>query len=238
MEKHAGATLIIILIILVVVTLLGTIAVRSGILGLKIATNSQIRELLLENSNAALFNIEDPAQVTRQLAEDGIFAYFRSAENARDELVFCYRASENVFFSRGKASAILVNNNTVTITKQGVDGFCQAHQFASGRSAILSQVYVSKNTTSSQPFATVPRGSSLGEGQQTSMLNPIHVTVISVLPSFSAATKAQIETCFRKPSLKQGAIQTVAKCFNDLDMPYNMQHADYIVGGEPKLIDR
>ena len=55
MKQQQGATLITVLIILVLVTVLGTIAVKTGILGLKIATNSQVNALLLENSDAALF---------------------------------------------------------------------------------------------------------------------------------------------------------------------------------------
>ncbi|EPO8204799.1 pilus assembly PilX family protein, partial [Acinetobacter baumannii] len=38
-RKQHGATLIVVLIILIMVTLLGTLAIKSGILGLKIATN-------------------------------------------------------------------------------------------------------------------------------------------------------------------------------------------------------
>ena len=40
MQYQQGATLIVVMIILLVITVLGTIAVKSGILGLKIATNS------------------------------------------------------------------------------------------------------------------------------------------------------------------------------------------------------
>jgi len=67
MKQQQGVTLIVVLIILVIVTLLGTIAVKTGILGLKIATNSQVSALLMENSDAALFNIENPSEVERQL---------------------------------------------------------------------------------------------------------------------------------------------------------------------------
>ena len=46
MKQQKGATLITVLVILVIVTLLGTIAVKMGIVGLKIATNSQVNALL------------------------------------------------------------------------------------------------------------------------------------------------------------------------------------------------
>ncbi|MFD1438133.1 pilus assembly protein PilX [Acinetobacter sp. ANC 4282] len=227
MKQQQGATLITVLIILVLVTLLGTIAVKSGILGLKIATNSQVNALLMGNSDSALFNVENPEQVARQLALDGMFAYFNSSANANDELVFCYRASENSFFKLSKASAITADGST---TKMGVDGFCKANQFAMGRSAVLSQVYLTKNVTTSTPFGGAPKGTSLGQSNVPVTTNNIGATVISVLPSFAGATSTQIESCFKQRASAVGA------CFEGLNIPYNMQHSDYTVGGQPKLV--
>ncbi|AWD69777.1 pilus assembly PilX family protein [Acinetobacter schindleri] len=227
MKQQKGATLITVLVILIVITLLGTIAVKMGIVGLKIATNSQVNALLLENSDSALFNIENPDEVERQLALDGMFAYFNSAANANDELVFCYRASENSFFKLSKASAITEDGST---TKIGVDGFCKANQFAMGRSAVLSQVYLTKSSTASAPFSSVPKGTSLGQSNVPATTNNIGATVISVLPSFAGATTTQIENCFKQRASAVGA------CFDGLGIPYNMQHSDYTVGGQPKLV--
>lgn len=227
MKQQKGATLITVLVILIVITLLGTIAVKMGIVGLKIATNSQVNALLLENSDSALFNIENPAEVERQLALDGMFAYFNSSANANDELVFCYRASENSFFKLSKASAITEDGST---TKIGVDGFCKANQFAMGRSAVLSQVYLTKSSTASAPFSSVPKGTSLGQSNVPATTNNIGATVISVLPSFAGATTTQIENCFKQRASAVGA------CFDGLGIPYNMQYSDYVVGGQPKLV--
>lgn len=227
MKKQLGSALIIVLVILVLVTLIGTLAVRSGILGLKLATNSQVSALLLENSDSALFNIENPDQVARQLALDGMFAYFNSSANADDELVFCYRAAQASFYSFSKASAIAADGTT---TKIGVDGFCKANQFAMGRSAVLSQVYLTKNATTSTPFAGVPKGTSLGQSNVPVTMHNIGATVISVLPSFAGATTTQIENCFKQRASAVGA------CFDGLGIPYNMQHSDYTVGGQPKLV--
>lgn len=227
MKQQKGATLITVLVILIVITLLGTIAVKMGIVGLKIATNSQVNALLLENSDSALFNIENPAEVERQLALDGMFAYFNSSANANDELVFCYRASENSFFKLSKASAITEDGST---TKIGVDGFCKANQFAMGRSAVLSQVYLTKSSTASAPFSSVPKGTSLGQSNVPVTTHNIGATVISVLPSFAGATTTQIENCFKQRASAVGA------CFDGLGIPYNMQHSDYVVGGQPKLV--
>ena len=227
MKQQKGATLITVLVILVIVTLLGTIAVKMGIVGLKIATNSQVNALLLENSDSALFNIENPDQIERQLALDGMFAYFNSAANADDELVFCYRAAQNAFYDFSKASAIAADGTT---TKIGVDGYCKANQFAMGRSAVLSQVYLTKSSTVSAPFGSVPKGTSIGQSNVPATSNNIGATVISVLPSFAGASSTEIEACFKQRASAVGA------CFEGLNIPYNMQHSDYVVGGQPKLV--
>ena len=227
MKQQKGATLITVLVILIVITLLGAIAVKMGIVGLKIATNSQVNALLLENSDAALFNVENPKDVARQLAMDGMFAHFNSAANADDELVFCYRAAQNAFYDFSKASAIAADGTT---TKIGVDGYCKANQFAMGRSAVLSQVYLTKSSTASAPFSSVPKGTSLGQSNVPATTNNIGATVISVLPSFAGATTTQIENCFKQRASAVGA------CFDGLGIPYNMQHSDYTVGGQPKLV--
>ena len=227
MKQQKGATLITVLVILIVITLLGTIAVKMGIVGLKIATNSQVNALLLENSDSALFNIENPAEVERQLALDGMFAYFNSAANADDELVFCYRAAQNAFYDFSKASAITEDGSTIKI---GIDGYCKANQFAMGRSAVLSQVYLTKSSTVSAPFGSVPKGTSIGQSNVPATSNNIGATVISVLPSFAGATTTQIENCFKQRASAVGA------CFDGLGIPYNMQHSDYTVGGQPKLV--
>ncbi|CAI3139375.1 hypothetical protein MWMV8_MWMV8_01236 [Acinetobacter calcoaceticus] len=225
-RKQHGATLIVVLIILIMVTLLGTLAIKSGILGLKIATNSQVNALLLENSDAALFNVENPEKIEQQLALNGMFTYFNSAENTNDELVFCYKASGSTFFSLQNASAITSDGKT---TKIGVGGFCKSNWFATGRSAVLSQVYLTRVATISSPFSNVPDGTSLGQSNVPNISNNIGATVISVLPSFAGASSSQIEGCFKKP------VSQVSECFDSLNIPYNMQHADYTVGGSPKL---
>lgn len=229
MKRQSGSALIIVLVVLVLIVSIGTLAIRSGILGLKLATNSQVQALLLENSNAALFNLEDPSQIARQLAADGMYSYFNDAANANDELVFCYRASQATFFSMQNASVIDAQGGT---TKNGVAGFCKATQFATGRSAVLSQVYLRRNVDNADPLSLLPQGTSLGASLSSIPMvsNNISATVISVLPSFSSAENDDIEECFRNRAAE------VSACFEDLNIPFNTQKADYIVGANPQLI--
>ncbi len=221
-RQQRGATLLIILIMVLLMAILGSLAVRSSLSGLKIATHSQIQAVLLANSDAALFYIENPKLIARQLAQDGMFSYFQAAEHSQDELVFCYRAKSSTFFSLHQASVIRSGQPN---TELGINGFCRATDYATGRPAVLSQIYVQKNTQATPPLSQLVQGSSLGQSALPNISQQISVTVISVLPSFSKITTAQIEGCFKH------AAAAVSACFAQYNVPYNTQHADYIVGG-------
>lgn len=54
-QKQRGATLIVVLFLLLAIIVLGTLAIRQSLVGLSIATNSQAQQLLLQNSDAAFF---------------------------------------------------------------------------------------------------------------------------------------------------------------------------------------
>lgn len=226
MKKQTGSTLIIVLVVLLLITVIGTIAVRSGILGLKISTNTQIQALLLENSNAAIFNIEDPSQVEKRFATNGMFSYFTLDENAGDQLVFCYKANQNSFFSLQNASVISPDGS---LTRNGTAGYCKANWFASGRSAVLSQIYLTKLDQALDPLAHFSIGTTVGGAKVPTISQNISAMVISVLPSFSSATTDQIEACFKKDK------QQVVACFKGLSIPYNVQYADYTVNSSPTL---
>lgn len=222
LSRQRGATLLIILIMVLLMAVLGSLALRSSIGGLKIATQSQIQALLLANSDAALFDIENPKLVARQLAQDGMFSYFEAAEHSQDQLVFCYRANTTVLFSLHQASVI---SSGKVNSRLGIKGFCRAKDYATARPVLLSQIYLQKNTQLAAPLSQLVQGSSLGQSALPNISQPISVTVISILPSFSKITAAQIEDCF-----KQSAA-LVSACFAEYNVPYNTQHADYIVAG-------
>ncbi len=53
--KQSGSALIVVLIFLVAIMIIGTIAIRKGLINLNIATNSQVQQLILQNSDASFF---------------------------------------------------------------------------------------------------------------------------------------------------------------------------------------
>lgn len=225
MQKQTGNTLIMVLIVLLLITIIGAVAVRSSILGLSLATSNQVSNLLLQNNDAVMFEIKDAAKVRRNLNVNQMFGYFESSANAADELAFCYRADQSQFFS-------LANASVVGSTKIGTNGYCQRNWFSSGRSAILTQVYLKKLSSDDDLLANLNLGSSAG-ATTTPGVSPrtMSATVISVLPAFAKATNAEIQNCFRTSTSA-----TVEACFRDKNIPYNMQTSQFIISGEPRRV--
>ncbi|MFB2538094.1 pilus assembly protein PilX [Acinetobacter sp. c3-l95] len=221
-QDQKGNTLIIVLIVLLLVTIIGAIAVRSSILGLSLATSNQINNLLMQNNDAVMFELKDVAKVSNNLAPNQIYGYFNQQANAQDELTFCYRADRAQFFS-------LTDASVTGSTKLGVNGYCRRDWFASGRSALLTQVYLRK-VPDTGGLTSLTLGSSVGATLVAGVApRTMSATVISVLPAFSSATNDQIQSCFRRSNS-----ETVQDCFAALNVPFNVQSAQFIVSGEPK----
>ncbi|WLF83589.1 PilX N-terminal domain-containing pilus assembly protein [Moraxella sp. ZY210820] len=226
--KHQqGSTLIIVLVVLLLITIVGTIAMRGSMLGLRLSTSSQISNILVESSDAAIFNLQDPTKVTARLTAQQMYGHFDVAGNTEDELVFCYL--------RNQANIFAVNRSSVIgSSKLGTRGYCRANDFATGRDAVVSQVYLRKviggASSSGNTFSNMQEGSSVGGGSTSyANMKTMAATVVSIMPTFSSVTQQQIQDCFRRTAMTTVA-DNVAACFRNLNVPYNVQYAEYQVG--------
>ncbi|MGA6876942.1 pilus assembly PilX family protein [Acinetobacter sp. AND/436] len=147
---QAGVTLIVILLVLIAITVIGGLAVRSSISSLKIATVSQAQQLLIQNSDAALFNVEDPTQLVRSMALNGMFGYLKGDANSGKELVFCYKSGNGQFFNFHNASLLSWNGANVINSGLGTNGFCKVDTgfFTSGRNTVITQIAIKAVDTS------------------------------------------------------------------------------------------
>lgn len=230
MKHQQGSTLIIVLVVLLLITIIGTIAMRGSMLGLRLSTSGQISNILIESSDAAIFNLQDPEKVSARMTAQQMYGHFDLAANNDDELVFCYRANESQMYAVNRASVI-------NSSKLGQRGYCQANTFATGRDAVVSQVYLRKISTASNSGNTLDNlhaGSSIGGGSDKyANMKTMAATVISIMPTFVNATDARIQQCFRRTAVNTVA-NNVATCFRELNVPYNIQYAEYQVGQDVK----
>lgn len=243
--KQEGATLIVVLILLVIITLIGTLAIRSSLTALNIATNSQAQQLLVQNSDSAIFNVEDPNLVERNTAYDGLFGLVKSDANKGKELVFCYKGTATEFYDFSRASFMQwVSGTAPNNSELGIDGYCKMDSsnnfFTSGRKAVMTQVSIKVNTDASsnldRAFEHMQRGTDT-ESAKIDKSEKILVTATSIVPSMSTANDTDINNCFSThmnqvvvPSgitPAAGMNKSVSQCLQDLGVPVNTQIAEY-----------
>lgn len=211
-----------VMIVLLLVSAIATIALKTGKLGLALSTNNQVDSLLLENNNSALFNLEDPASVGRRLATNSMYGYFLSNANVGDTLVFCYRSDQQEFFNMNRASVL-------GDTKLGANGYCGANHFSGGRQAVISQIYISRapEDENAIPLEGMATGVSVGQGAIGISKMKMYATSISILPSFSNSGINTIVACLGRTHT---TVDSSVACLRNANVPYNLQQAEYIIG--------
>jgi hypothetical protein len=245
--KQEGATLIVVLILLVIITVIGTLAIRSSLTALNIATNSQAQQLLVQNSDSAIFNVENPTLLIRNTAYDGLFGQVKTDANKGKELVFCYRGASSSFYDYSQASFMQwVSGTAPSNSELGLDGYCKiddANFFTSGRRAVMTQVAVKVNTSTDsqsvgldQAFQHMQQGTDV-DSAKIDKSEKILVTATSIIPALSSASDADINACFSRHMNQvvvpngvitaSGMDKSVAECLQGLGVPVNTQITEY-----------
>ena len=227
MKKEQGAAMIIVLVVLLLIAIAGTIAMRSGVFGSRLAANTQVGNLLINSNDAALTKFEDMREddVRANFAPNGMYYYLLEPVNAANELVFCYRNDRNEVFSMANASVLLSAGGT-----SGTVGFCDESTFSSGRNAVITQIHMKRQDTGADSFVL---GSTLNENILTTQKTiNISLSAISIIPAYANNTiaNADIQDCFRRTAFKTGTVETNAECFARLNMPYEVQSTDFTSG--------
>lgn len=249
-HNQKGATLIVVLVLLVVVTIVGTLAIRQGITNLAIATNSQAQSLLIQTADNIFFSIETDNSVKENLQKNvsalGLFGIVKSNAYINKELVFCYRPKERsgLFNLRDSSSVYWSDATTIVNNELGITGFCkiQDKDYSSGRTAVITQVALRKGSLNTDtPFKFFPKGTD-NSTVQLQEVQPVRIIVTSVIPGAAVSStlptgvstfEGAVENCFKNYTNDTveayPANDTVADCFAQLGVPYSRQVMDYAV---------
>lgn len=243
LHTQIGSTLIVVLFILIIITLIGAMAAKSSLFGLKVATNSQAIQILNQNTDAAFIPIEDKTKIETYLLGTNMFGYPKMDANRNKELIFCYKGSEKDFFSLRRASLVYIDNaSKLQTTGLGVTGYCKYEDgfFSSGRSATMTQVSIrvgNSTITPVEPFNGMPEGTDSETAKVDEPKNLI-VTIISAMPVLSTASAGDVNTCMQRASYIDPADTnisatdkvTVSECLNKLGVPFTTQVSEYSLG--------
>lgn len=237
MQQQRGSALISVMIILLLTTVLGVIAVRQGSTNLNLAMNASVQSLLVQSSDVGLDKLE-MSDVTSAASAAGPLGYLRLEGNAGKEYIFCYRPTvESPRIYNITKDTILRPDGA---TEGNVSGFCdvtKTEDFSSGRAVVMSQMGLVRpqEAAVAEPFQYYEKGTD-SETVKRPDQQRYRAYVTSVTPSLSRATSAEINACFAKPNDDSTVAAAAAKkstsdCLFDLGVPSNTQVQDYVLGG-------
>ncbi|NHB58074.1 hypothetical protein G9F32_08565 [Acinetobacter sp. 194] len=236
-RSQKGSTLIVVLIMLLLITIVGTWAIRGSMTSLNIATNTQAQVLLKQTSDAVFYQLEndtsDDLTLQKMLLGDGILAYLMRTENLGKELVFCIRGENANNWEGARQGSIVYwsDKNTINNSELGINGFCKADNssdFISSRQAVITRVSV-RVASSNEDFAHLTEGQSLPDGKGTD-ISTIIVNATSLLPSLSNASSSQVNGCISNYTSYVDKIlqnKTVMDCLSEFNVPYSSQEMVY-----------
>ncbi|MGQ4611596.1 pilus assembly PilX family protein [Acinetobacter junii] len=238
-NAQKGSVLIVVLIMLVLLTLVGTWAIQGSINSLRIATNVQAQNLLKQTSDSVFFTLEnktdDELSFTKMRIGDGMLNYTLRPENKGKELVFCIRGETTDNFEGSRLASVAYWNGTViNNTEMGKNGFCQVNRltdFLSGRNAVMTQVTV-RAATNDQDWEHMLEGDDKETSKSTG-IQKVAITATSILPNLSDATSSDVNSCltnytsFVDDALKTN--KTVTDCLSEKNVPYSTQQMEYTI---------
>lgn len=239
-HSQQGATLIVVLIFLLLITFLGAIAVRQSTTDLKVATADQVDTLLLNASDSANKRIEkifESSNPTTKFAIDedydnavikgtGMFGYYLSGvgQSSRDDqYIFCYNPRSSNFATFNNASIVKPDGGTVMSAGSGFCDVEKADSYSSSRLTTLTQVNVTRPSTAvagENNFNSSSQGSGRQAGEPGNESAVFNIYTTSILPNLSSVSAAKMNECLKQPIAPlDTAQQTLDGCLRENGIP-------------------
>lgn len=242
MQYQRGSALISVMVILLLTTVLGVIAVRQGSTNLNLAMNASVQSLLVQSSDVGLSKFEDPAIFKTNANGAGPLGYLRLSGNEAKEYVFCYRPTkptDQIF--EFKQDPILLPTGG---TEGNVNGFCDTNDefsYSSGRRVVVSQLALARpqDASAAKPFQYYEKGTD-GDTVKRPEQQRFRAYITSIAPTLAQADKAELNKCFElandDSTVKTRADkESMSDCFFRLGVPSSTQVQEYILGGVVKV---
>lgn len=250
-----GATIIAVLMVLLILTVVGTLAIRTAMTNFNLATNAQVGQLSSQTADTPFnqFLISDVLQQTNLASVIGKALKDAETDPGR-EYVFCYKPKASTRF--GSAGSMAVNQIVeetndkdekvlnVKLVEGSIDNFCDLDSdFGSAREAIVTQVAVKIPTDSAEfpPLALLARETNVSGGQNVPQgvtdQKRIRVTTVAVMPVY-ATDRSAAQNCLIKninddsdeeirTLMVAAKLKTSAECLVELGIPVNTQVQEF-----------
>ncbi len=214
--KQQGATLIMVLIILVAVSVLGITAMKMGLTGLTLATNSQISNLLFQAADKGMLDMETAIKgptgdASTAMAVGGIVGL-------------------------GGDTAHCVAARAGPDVKSGfTTGACQTtatDNYLSSRQINMVQVNNIRSSFGGLDGNAITTGLQMGTGKTGLAAEKLVVTSTSVMVGVGAAEATTINNCMLRPSddAQDAAVTTITDCLTDSGAIFTTHQDEYSLG--------
>lgn len=176
-RAQQGVALIVTLMILVIITMVGLVAMRSGLLQVAMSTNSQVDALLFQAADAGVGAVETDinANPIASNASTGVLGLAK--DNPGTEIPLCLNKLG------------LQKGTTSTGSK------CAQTDFMSGRGAVRVQMAIRALTNASGGLSQLAQAGTEAGLLPGDGLVQYQLFSTSVMPAFGSATDADVNTC-------------------------------------------
>lgn len=252
-----GATLIVVMLSLLLITTLGVMSVRQSRTDLSIANSAEVQNILMQGSDNAMSKVEaDVRKVgSTNVAHLVGFAYDDIKNTANNEVVVCFRPLTSKLLDKTKYSKIKAQG--AHEVNRGSCNVSQDNDYANKRGVSVTQVAITSEVDIEPKTITKPNASGTGTtttnndkpvfqhdnngtdtGNNVNNVRPITVHAITLVPAFSSASDSDINECLKNRLVndygddsKEDAlkIESVADCLDALGVPNKTQVQTYLV---------
>lgn len=249
--KQQGSALISVLIILLVITVLGVIAIRQGLTSLNIATGTQAQAIMFQSADYGIdqvyMNLDSADELKVARSTVGIIGVPLGSGN---EVVACLRSGvtlQQIFTNKDTAQNRLADD--LTVENLDADGYCNVKNstdFNSGRMAAVTQValLVPTDADRGDPFSTAINGTDndmLFGSNTADATNAQGKSVrlraysTTVIPAMSQnADSDVINDCLKKlndtaRAKEANNAETVTDCLTKNAVPFSTQTEEYLM---------
>lgn len=240
-RHQAGATLIMTLVVLLIISIVAVMSVRRSSADLAISTAAQVQNVLFQSAEIGMSLLEDEARTGKISDSGNIIPYLKMPGTANDrignEVTFCVRPRENRFFNNAKVSEKSANGGHVGGL---ANGYCDpsalgGEDYISARKTTMLQLTVEKRKprTKGEVFSLENDRATFGgapiEGNKE-RFKPVafKVTSTAVLPAF-AKDMGNVKDCMKK-SAKAGTEKDefTDACLQNEEAPQVVTEQGYI----------
>ncbi|MFW2095159.1 MULTISPECIES: pilus assembly PilX family protein [unclassified Acinetobacter] len=240
LSKQKGSTIIVVMMMLLFLTIVGVMAIRTSMTTLNIATNAQISQLSSQTADTPINQVflEDLNKQVNLSSVIGKALKDADTEPGK-EYVFCYKPRVSTRFGSVTSMAVLRNvSSDVELVEGSTDNFCNlTTDFGSARRGVVTQVSIKIPTDTSDlpPLALLARNINVSGGQTipqgVTEQKRIRMTTVAVMPIYaknlSAAQACLKENVNDNSDAESSALQTTAQCLVNLGIPVNSQVQEF-----------